>query len=554
METLQSIDIENAANLYFRDYYMKDFKYISREAVQSDEKKILKNIGRSEGDQGVTRSSIGAIWGREVLRGVKQFFYGGSLHGVKYIFEPTFSSKERGAWILIMVISLAICAVNIIQLILKWTSTPFVNVIDSLPTPIWAVPFPTVVLCPHLHVKQSFINVSKLEGLDRLFASFVCPRLSKNKNVCQQQLTPNENILLRNFIVEGSLKCTDIIKKCSWPEKHDINWVEKECCEELFQPIFTDYGLCYAFNSLPLNGIGNDGVEHRWGYPLVLPPDPKMRPFRVMVAGEAYGLGVELFLNNSEHQFACDGNSLGFTVLIRSPADHAYASTVLRLPMDKMTTIEVSPITYKTDTALRSLDPELRQCYFQNERKLEHFHFYTASNCKFDIILQEAKLQCNCSLYNWPRKNIKDRVCSTPLDFKCVYKVKDEVTEQQIYAYYNDCEEGKFSKSSFTSCHPSCNEVIYNSQVFYSDLVKEPSDPSPSWGKPKKQELTHINVHFYDDLFLGQHRHTQYDDYYFVGAIGGLLSLFLGFSIISVAELVYFVILRPIYMILKKKY
>lgn len=50
------------------------------------------------------------------------------------------------------------------------------------------------------------------------------------------------------------------------------------------------------------------------GYPVTYPLDPDMQPSRVMVSGEAYGLGVELFLNNSEHQYACDGNSLGFTV------------------------------------------------------------------------------------------------------------------------------------------------------------------------------------------------------------------------------------------------
>lgn len=32
------------------------------------------------------------------------------------------------------------------------------------------------------------------------------------------------------------------------------------------------------------------------------------------------------------------------------------------------------------------------------------------------------------------------------------------------------------------------------------------------------------------------------------GAIGGLFSLFLGFSIISLAEIVYFVLLKPVYV------
>lgn len=50
------------------------------------------------------------------------------------------------------------------------------------------------------------------------------------------------------------------------------------------------------------------------GYPKVFPPDPTIQPFRVMASGEANGLGLELYLNTSEHQLACDGSSLGFNV------------------------------------------------------------------------------------------------------------------------------------------------------------------------------------------------------------------------------------------------
>lgn len=50
------------------------------------------------------------------------------------------------------------------------------------------------------------------------------------------------------------------------------------------------------------------------GYPKTFPPDPTMIPLRVMASGESNGLGLELYLNTSDHQFECDGNSLGFTV------------------------------------------------------------------------------------------------------------------------------------------------------------------------------------------------------------------------------------------------
>ncbi|XP_073954823.1 pickpocket protein 28-like [Choristoneura fumiferana] len=503
-------------------------------------------------------------WFAEICEGIKLLFCQGSLHGVKYIFEPTFSRKERTAWVIIVMVSIAICAVNITQLFSKWTSTPFVNVIDSLPTPVWAVPFPTVVLCPHLHVKLSYKNVSGFTNLEKFFASLVCPHMSKEIRALDDRMTPEESIKLKEFISKGSPKCSEVVKSCYW-RASDAAWLTEECCSKLFQPIFTNYGLCFAFNSLPLNGMTN--VTHPWqrsfnqdalqqplnwgldaGYPKVFPPDPTMHPFRVMASGEANGLGVELYLNASEHQPDCEGGSVGFNVIISSPTDHVYTSTIIRLPMDRMTTVEVYPITYKTDTSLRALLPDRRQCFFQDERQLEYYESYTDSNCKHDLLVREARIVCKCVSFNWPRKLPSDPICSTNLDFQCINDVKAKVEEQLIYAYFADSEEQRRPTGASSSCHPACNDVLYNSQVFYSDLKPDASE-SPKWGSPGPGEITRINVHFYDDSFLGQHRHAQYDDYYFVGAIGGLLSLFLGFSIISVAELVYFIILRPLHIV-----
>ncbi|KAG7294744.1 hypothetical protein JYU34_022892 [Plutella xylostella] len=188
--------------------------------------------------------------------------------------------------------------------------------------------------------------------------------------------------------------------------------------------------------------------------------------------------------------------------------------------MGRWTTVEVSPVTYRTDPALRSLSPGRRQCFFQDERTLDYYSIYTDSNCKHDLLMRESKKQCNCVLFNWPTK----------------------VEEQLIYAYYED-SSSSHGGSGARSCYPSCNDILYNNQVYYSDMKVEGGEG----GEVKELEITKINVHFYDDMFIGLHRHAQYDGGYFAGAIGGLLSLFLGFSIISVAELIYFVIFRPVY-------
>lgn len=57
-----------ASNVYLRDFYVKDFKYISPEVLP-------KKLGK--------RKTALEVWFAEVFRGLKQFFCEGSLHGVK---------------------------------------------------------------------------------------------------------------------------------------------------------------------------------------------------------------------------------------------------------------------------------------------------------------------------------------------------------------------------------------------------------------------------------------------------------------------------------------
>ncbi|VVD00148.1 unnamed protein product, partial [Leptidea sinapis] len=352
----EKVAAKEKAVFYIRDVYFKDLKYLS------------PKIDKGNPNERKSLGLFAKLWWREVMKGFKQFLYEGSLHGVKYIFEPSFSPKERMVWIIIIVISITMCAMNIIQLISKWTSTPFVNVIDSLPTPIWAIPFPTVVLCPHVHVKLSYKNMSELTNLQKFFASLVCPHMLPEQFATPSRMTEEESKLMLEFIVKTVVRSSLSL---------------------------------YSQNMAFVMPSTTCHLEEYEGYPKVFPPVAGMIPYRVMASGEANG------------------------ILIRSPTDHVYSTTILRLPMDKMTTIEVTPTTYKTDASLRALLPDLRQCFFQNERKLQYFeslvHYTILSNI--------------------------------------------QVVEQLlIYAYYKDSDEQRQHHQASSSCYPSCNDVLYSSQ------------------------------------------------------------------------------------------
>lgn len=73
-------------NLYFRDYYLKDFKYISPDVINVNKNKMIKKeVEKIVICEDLNPKSMLEKWVSEVMKGLKQFFYQGSLHGVKLV-------------------------------------------------------------------------------------------------------------------------------------------------------------------------------------------------------------------------------------------------------------------------------------------------------------------------------------------------------------------------------------------------------------------------------------------------------------------------------------
>lgn len=77
-------DIENVANsLYVRDYYLKDFKYLSPDVINVKTNKVFSEVQTAGLCKKVNCRHIIRKWFNAVMEGWKQFLYEGSLHGVK---------------------------------------------------------------------------------------------------------------------------------------------------------------------------------------------------------------------------------------------------------------------------------------------------------------------------------------------------------------------------------------------------------------------------------------------------------------------------------------
>lgn len=95
-------------------------------------------------------------------------------------------------------------------------------------------------------------------------------------------------------------------------------------------------------------------------------------------------------------------------------------------------------------------------------------------------------------------------------------------------------KDSKILKSC--NCSPECNEIKYDYNVVKSDFV----DENITGGIFS----TAASIYFGDDEFTAYKRFESYGTVQLLSNIGGYLGLFLGLSVLSVVEFVYFFTLR----------
>lgn len=59
-----------------------------------------------------------------------------------------------------------------------------------------------------------------------------------------------------------------------------------------------------------------------------------------------------------------------------------------------------------TSQKLTSWSPEIRHCYYQNERTLKFFKLYTINNCDIECRANKTLEMCGCVAYYHPSENI----------------------------------------------------------------------------------------------------------------------------------------------------
>ena len=402
------------------------------------------------------------------------------------------------------------------------------------------------------------------------------------------------------FDVEGITSEEDgektMIKICKWKGK-------VVPCSKIFKKVATDSGICCAFNMKEADELfvkskyrtlvkGIQEEERKLAFKPKVPFDwyeknsePKSQ------AGIKMGLSVVLDAHTDFiEDFSMNSDFQGFTAMVLSPGD---------FPLTNLNDFEIMPghnnlvaltaMKVKSDSTIRSIIPEARKCYFEDETEAVKIHKrYTQINCLFECSLNYAqdllaskKNVTTCTPWAFPFLDENHRLCDpwekneilvamenkVPRDF-CLYCLPDcnRVIYQQIITTqkFRNCDENNFGVSELCNIKAAkikpqiwgkqVLEQLHSSPLFAK--IKTRIQSSKRITKPKLLEdflLNNVNREYdaYDkdiavlNVFFSSPTAIEYATrpsrswFDFLSAVGGNGGLFIGFSIVTALELVW---------------
>ncbi|XP_063697998.1 pickpocket protein 28-like [Culicoides brevitarsis] len=372
---------------------------------------------------------------------------------------------------------------------------------------------------------------------------------------------------------------------CSGVLPEAINWD----CNFRFTRIWLKEGLCYSFNLLPRSEIFREGVE----FPLADKPNfviPEDEPRKTHATEYVDDIGEqkEIYRVKSRRDRlhvrtrayedftdpTCDPD---FLVFIHNPYE---------IPWDRQTNghlievdefvknvLTVEPYVVRTDENLKNtFTPEERDCYFEDERPLKFFKRYSQRNCELECVTNISLLleTYNC-VAHWMPRTPEMPLCHFSKYMQGYFNGTEPTDDLENCGCLPDCNGVEYSVTIQTSHTPFFYDTAItrdDAMQYQSDFFAEQwmtiylvklfmglnrdydfeiplTDALKVWNHTLefdawKWKFSEIEVHYESSEFLAMRRHLAYSFADFVSQIGGIFGCFLGCSIFSIIEIVYF--------------
>ncbi|XP_063825941.1 sodium channel protein Nach [Ostrinia nubilalis] len=428
---------------------------------------------------------------------IKDYCSNCTFAGVHFIADDTKHWIERLVWLVLVILSWYGSAVLIIAAWDAFIINPISFGVETTYTE-WNTEMPTVAICESANDDKVY-NVSDtiwppdhlldLEDALKDIAFFrgvsyslieICYNMHEPDPLC-----PKSNYSYYAKLVRSD--CPTIIRNCSYNDR------PFSCCE-YFQPLDTDLGPCFILNSIQ--------VKNPKPFPMVSNRVHKrgVIKFQILVPTTVYTIGPEEVPSITTLQYST----------LKVHPGHKYRRLVT------VRNIENDPLVVETTSKQRA-------CRFYHENEDGLYPHYSYSACTV-LCRKRAQMEiCHC--------NDHFMLGTTPAEhcnisgMACLHGLASHLTTLKPHWA---------SRPGLTcDCLPSCNETEIT-------VVKDGDTPNGK-GNKKKAEIELTLAYLPTERFKRNVVRSRLD---LVVSIGGTTGLFVGASLLSFVELIFYFTIR----------
>ena len=251
------------------------------------------------------------------------------------------------------------------------------------------------------------------------------------------------------------------------------NLFDPESCV-LFEPVFTDTGLCHSFNPTPVAKLLQQSYFKDTFEKVFAQDTSKNKP---IYNGSESGHALDFFLlgtNHNKNDMENDGTDTEnepskFLLSISNKDNYINMKNMgheIQAGYHAIWKVQVMETVPSDD--IREIPPDLRNCKFDDETEgLEIFASYSQAACEFELKVKEAQSICRC------------RTWYIPSSAKSRYDICD--------LYGNFCFNQIYinSKVDKTQCLPSCHQIQFsldeNVEKLDEDVLCQNKQSIESW-------------------------------------------------------------------------
>ncbi|XP_018794771.1 PREDICTED: pickpocket protein 19-like [Bactrocera latifrons] len=452
-----------------------------------------------------------------------------SIHGLNKTFEANMNRLTRLFWTVGFLCALGMLIFVTQKLAARYNKRQFKTVVNSTNYPVYRIVFPEVHICNDNRLnwarfasaKENFLRPEhhKTE-LEQIFTQTVA--LYDNlrfgafdvfESLSNKSLRSLDYVNFTNVAQFMAWRCNELLTDCVW--RHN----PMNCCD-IFIARRSSFGFCMSFNTVEdISGQLRAPLDNKW-------------PWRASREGPGNGLNVRVLINERLHSpFA--HNRKGIMFMVMEPG--VWWSVSNHMELNDMTSVQLNAQLSFFDENTRSIPSNVRECVFGNERNSADYktllnHKYMFENCHAECQQEYTMKYCNCTFdmffppSQYPSCKLSDMPCLARNNERLKYfqqSGESDVLSATLQELGMVCE-----------CFLNCLSLAYLIDIRAYDLPHVTQKPNDSF--------VDLDFFFMRDSIVVFRTTVVYTWVDLLVNFGNATALFLGCSVISVVELIYY--------------